>query len=138
MLQDVAGKILTFAQKGHRGICVLSANGSVSNVTLRQPGTSGGLLTYEVYITLLIRESFHVVFVCFYCDQMSCFLLAWSKVKHSLSSKSRQCYPILCWFENRMSLISFACACHMIVGIFLFLCFWSSWCWWCAFCVRSI
>ncbi|GFP88136.1 putative DNA-binding protein escarola [Phtheirospermum japonicum] len=45
--EDVAGKILTFAQKGHRGICVLSANGSVSNVTLRQPGTSGGLLTYE-------------------------------------------------------------------------------------------
>ncbi|KAL6503068.1 hypothetical protein OROHE_023697 [Orobanche hederae] len=45
--EDVAGKILTFAQKGHRGICVLSANGSVSNVTLRQPGASGGLLTYE-------------------------------------------------------------------------------------------
>ncbi|KAL3623374.1 hypothetical protein CASFOL_032190 [Castilleja foliolosa] len=45
--EDVAGKILTFAQKGHRGICVLSANGSVSNVTLRQPGTSGGLFTYE-------------------------------------------------------------------------------------------
>ncbi|KAL3646824.1 hypothetical protein CASFOL_009368 [Castilleja foliolosa] len=45
--EDVAGKILTFAQKGHQGICVLSANGSVSNVTLRQPGTSGGLLTYE-------------------------------------------------------------------------------------------
>ncbi|GER33694.1 AT hook motif DNA-binding family protein [Striga asiatica] len=45
--EDVAGKILTFAQKDHRGICVLSANGSVSNVTLRQPGSSGGLLTYE-------------------------------------------------------------------------------------------
>ncbi|KAL6496303.1 hypothetical protein OROGR_029561 [Orobanche gracilis] len=45
--EDVAGKILTFAQKGHSGICVLSANGSVSNVTLRQPGASGGLLTYE-------------------------------------------------------------------------------------------
>ncbi|KAL0316142.1 UNVERIFIED_CONTAM: AT-hook motif nuclear-localized protein 1 [Sesamum radiatum] len=45
--EDVAGKILTFAQKGHRGICVLSANGCVSNVTLRQPGLSGGLLTYE-------------------------------------------------------------------------------------------
>ncbi|KAK6126302.1 hypothetical protein DH2020_039947 [Rehmannia glutinosa] len=37
--EDAAGKILTFAQKGHRGICVLSANGSVSNVTLRQPGS---------------------------------------------------------------------------------------------------
>ncbi|KAL0426498.1 UNVERIFIED_CONTAM: AT-hook motif nuclear-localized protein 1 [Sesamum latifolium] len=45
--EDVAGKILTFAQKGHRGICVLSAKGCVSNVMLRQPGSSGGLLTYE-------------------------------------------------------------------------------------------
>ncbi|KAL2509255.1 AT-hook motif nuclear-localized protein 1 [Forsythia ovata] len=45
--EDVAGKILTFAQKGPRGICVLSANGSVSNVTIRQPGSSGGILTYE-------------------------------------------------------------------------------------------
>ncbi|PON52968.1 PPC domain containing protein [Trema orientale] len=29
--EDVAGKILSFAQKGPRGICVLSANGAVSN-----------------------------------------------------------------------------------------------------------
>ncbi|XP_054800698.1 AT-hook motif nuclear-localized protein 7-like [Prosopis cineraria] len=45
--EDVAGKILSFAQKGPRGVCVLSANGAISNVTLRQPGSSGGLLTYE-------------------------------------------------------------------------------------------
>ncbi|KAI3471989.1 hypothetical protein Pfo_028677 [Paulownia fortunei] len=48
--EDVAGKILTFAQKGTRGVCVLSANGSVSNVTIRQPGSSGGLLTYEAIL----------------------------------------------------------------------------------------
>ncbi|KAF2307561.1 hypothetical protein GH714_029733 [Hevea brasiliensis] len=41
------GKILAFAQKGPRGICILSANGAVSNVTIRQPGSSGGILTYE-------------------------------------------------------------------------------------------
>ena len=46
-IQDVAGKILSFAQKGPRGVCVLSANGAVSNVTIRQPGSSGGILTYE-------------------------------------------------------------------------------------------
>lgn len=46
-LQDVASKILSFSQKGPRGICVLSANGAVSNVTIRQPGSSGGILTYE-------------------------------------------------------------------------------------------
>ncbi|KAL6988332.1 hypothetical protein U1Q18_014083, partial [Sarracenia purpurea var. burkii] len=33
--------------EGPRGVCVLSANGAVSNVTIRQPGSSGGLLTYE-------------------------------------------------------------------------------------------
>ncbi|KAK6147116.1 hypothetical protein DH2020_018028 [Rehmannia glutinosa] len=44
---DVAGEILTFAQKGVGGVCVLSANGSVSNVTIRQPGSSGVFLTYE-------------------------------------------------------------------------------------------
>ncbi|KAL7170354.1 hypothetical protein ACSBR2_035259 [Camellia fascicularis] len=45
--EDVAAKILSFSQKGPRGICVLSANGTVSNVTIRQPGSSGGVLTYE-------------------------------------------------------------------------------------------
>ncbi|KAJ8899554.1 hypothetical protein K2173_018528 [Erythroxylum novogranatense] len=45
--EDVAAKILSFSQKGPRGVCVLSANGAVSNVTIRQPGSSGGILTYE-------------------------------------------------------------------------------------------
>ncbi|KAI8016237.1 AT-hook motif nuclear-localized protein 1 [Camellia lanceoleosa] len=46
--EDVAAKILSFSQKGPPGICVLSANGTVSNVTIRQPGSSGDVLTYEV------------------------------------------------------------------------------------------
>ncbi|TYI65489.1 hypothetical protein E1A91_D09G161300v1 [Gossypium mustelinum] len=45
--EDVAGKILSFSRKGPRGICVLSANGAVSTVCIRQPGSSGGILTYE-------------------------------------------------------------------------------------------
>ncbi|KAF5473777.1 hypothetical protein F2P56_005738 [Juglans regia] len=45
--EDVAEKIISFTQKGPRGICVLTANGAVSNVTIRQPGSSGGILTYE-------------------------------------------------------------------------------------------
>ncbi|XP_042513361.1 AT-hook motif nuclear-localized protein 7-like [Macadamia integrifolia] len=45
--EDVAAKIYSFARKGPRAICILSANGSVSNVTIHQPGSSGGLLTYE-------------------------------------------------------------------------------------------
>ncbi|GAB4833489.1 hypothetical protein Ancab_031733 [Ancistrocladus abbreviatus] len=45
--EDVAGRILSFSQKGPRGICILSANGAISNVTIRQPGSAGGFLTYE-------------------------------------------------------------------------------------------
>ncbi|KAG0455087.1 hypothetical protein HPP92_024379 [Vanilla planifolia] len=45
--EDVAARILTFSQKGPRAICILSANGAISNVTLRQPGSSGGTLMYE-------------------------------------------------------------------------------------------
>ncbi|CAA6660741.1 unnamed protein product [Spirodela intermedia] len=41
-------KLHTFVRpKRSRAICILSANGSISNVTLRQPGSSGGTLTYE-------------------------------------------------------------------------------------------
>ncbi|KAH1216907.1 AT-hook motif nuclear-localized protein 1 [Glycine max] len=50
--EDVAGKIVSFAQKGPRGICILSANGAISNVTIRQPGSSGGILTYEAWTAL--------------------------------------------------------------------------------------
>ena len=46
--QDVAARIMSFSQQGPRGICILSANGAISNVTLRQPSTSGGTVTYEV------------------------------------------------------------------------------------------
>jgi hypothetical protein len=39
---------MQFAQHGPRAMCVLSANGSVSNVMLRQESSSGGTVTYEV------------------------------------------------------------------------------------------
>ncbi|KAK4340841.1 hypothetical protein RND71_039342 [Anisodus tanguticus] len=45
--EDVAMKIISFAQQGSRAICVLAANGAISNVTLGQPNSSGGTLTYE-------------------------------------------------------------------------------------------
>lgn len=41
-------KIMSFSQQGARAICILSATGTISNVTLRQPSSSGGTLTYEV------------------------------------------------------------------------------------------
>ena len=46
--QDVLAKIMSFSQNGPRAVCILSANGAISNVTLRQAMTSGGTVTYEV------------------------------------------------------------------------------------------
>ncbi|CAL9112927.1 unnamed protein product [Musa textilis] len=51
--EDVTMKIISFSQQGSRAICILSANGVISNVTLRQPDSSGGTLTYEGRFELL-------------------------------------------------------------------------------------
>ncbi|KAI4303366.1 hypothetical protein MLD38_039008 [Melastoma candidum] len=45
--QDVAMKIISFAQQCSRAVCVLSSTGSVSTVTLRQSSSPGGTVTYE-------------------------------------------------------------------------------------------
>ncbi|XP_072987442.1 AT-hook motif nuclear-localized protein 11-like isoform X1 [Typha latifolia] len=45
--EDISSKIMSFSQQGPRAICILSATGAVSSVTLRQPATSGGTATYE-------------------------------------------------------------------------------------------
>ncbi|XP_051142844.1 AT-hook motif nuclear-localized protein 6 [Andrographis paniculata] len=45
--EDIMMKIISFSQQGSRAICILAANGTISNVTLRQPNSSGGTLTYE-------------------------------------------------------------------------------------------
>ncbi|XP_030523700.1 AT-hook motif nuclear-localized protein 10-like isoform X2 [Rhodamnia argentea] len=45
--EDVSAKIMSFSQNGPRSVCILSANGAISNVTLYQAATSGGTVTYE-------------------------------------------------------------------------------------------
>ncbi|KAH6795297.1 hypothetical protein C2S51_036283 [Perilla frutescens var. frutescens] len=45
--EDVSSKIMAICQNGPRAVCVLSANGTISTVTLRQAATSGGTATYE-------------------------------------------------------------------------------------------
>uniref|UniRef100_A0A5B7AM35 AT-hook motif nuclear-localized protein n=1 Tax=Davidia involucrata TaxID=16924 RepID=A0A5B7AM35_DAVIN len=45
--EDIASKIMAFSQQGSRTVCILSANGAICNVTLRQPAMSGGTVTYE-------------------------------------------------------------------------------------------
>ena len=52
-------KIISFSQQGPRAICILSANGVISSVTLRQPDSSGGTLTYEVSIYVIWQYHFH-------------------------------------------------------------------------------
>lgn len=39
---------MEFSQQGPRTICILSANGTICNVTLQQPTRSDGTVTYEV------------------------------------------------------------------------------------------
>ncbi|KAL2954635.1 hypothetical protein AAZX31_19G234900 [Glycine max] len=45
--EDVGQKIMLFMQQSRREMCILSASGSISNASLRQPATSGGSITYE-------------------------------------------------------------------------------------------
>ncbi|KAK4788720.1 hypothetical protein SAY86_020039 [Trapa natans] len=45
--EDIASKIVAFSQDGPRTVCILSANGAVSNFTLRQPSMPGTSATYE-------------------------------------------------------------------------------------------
>ncbi|XVF31047.1 hypothetical protein REPUB_Repub16aG0111800 [Reevesia pubescens] len=45
--EDVGQKIMMFMQQSKREICILSASGTISNASLRQPATSGGNIAYE-------------------------------------------------------------------------------------------
>lgn len=51
---------MNLCQNGSRAVCVLSANGTISTVTLRQPATSGGTATYEVYFRFQFAFFFHL------------------------------------------------------------------------------
>ncbi|XP_042482806.1 AT-hook motif nuclear-localized protein 1-like isoform X1 [Macadamia integrifolia] len=44
--ENVAAKLISLI--GPRDVCILSANGFVSNVAIRQPGSFGGILTFEI------------------------------------------------------------------------------------------
>ncbi|XP_066345507.1 AT-hook motif nuclear-localized protein 10-like [Miscanthus floridulus] len=51
--EDVASKIMAFSQQGLRTTCIISANGALCTATLRQPATSGGIVTYEGHFDIL-------------------------------------------------------------------------------------
>ncbi|KAL8193071.1 hypothetical protein R6Q57_026975 [Mikania cordata] len=45
--EDISQKVMSFMQQSKQEMCVLSASGSISNASLRQPATSRGNITYE-------------------------------------------------------------------------------------------
>ncbi|XP_047328707.1 AT-hook motif nuclear-localized protein 1-like [Impatiens glandulifera] len=53
--EDVSKTIISFSQQGggSRAICILAANGLISNVTLQQSNSSGGTLTHEGQFEIL-------------------------------------------------------------------------------------
>ncbi|XWS45951.1 hypothetical protein CRYUN_Cryun14cG0023400 [Craigia yunnanensis] len=42
---DIMESVSTFARRRQRGVCILSGSGTVTNVTLRQPGAPGAVVT---------------------------------------------------------------------------------------------
>ncbi|KVH95383.1 AT hook-like protein [Cynara cardunculus var. scolymus] len=52
LANDVAAKVLSFAQQRPRALCILSGNGAISAVTLRQFTSTGGTVTYEVQLAV--------------------------------------------------------------------------------------
>ncbi|XP_042495048.1 AT-hook motif nuclear-localized protein 1-like [Macadamia integrifolia] len=44
--ENVAAKLISLM--GPRSVCIISANGFVSNVTIHQPRSTGGILTFEI------------------------------------------------------------------------------------------
>lgn len=50
---DVAESIAQFARRRQRGVCVLSANGTVTNVTVRQPSAAAGAVALHGHLEIL-------------------------------------------------------------------------------------
>ncbi|XP_057962803.1 AT-hook motif nuclear-localized protein 14 isoform X1 [Malania oleifera] len=58
--EDVAQKIMFFMQQSKRELCILSASGSISNASLRQPAMSGGNVTIEGRFEILSLSGSYV------------------------------------------------------------------------------
>lgn len=57
---------MAFAQQGPRTVCILSANGAICNLALRQPGAVGGAVQYEVGASDIFYYDILIVSVLFY------------------------------------------------------------------------
>ncbi|XP_074317735.1 AT-hook motif nuclear-localized protein 5-like [Silene latifolia] len=59
--EDIAGKLLSFSQQRPRALCIMSGSGGVSAVTLRQPGSSAGTVTFEGRFEILCLSGSYLV-----------------------------------------------------------------------------
>ncbi|XP_022730615.1 AT-hook motif nuclear-localized protein 11-like [Durio zibethinus] len=59
--EDLVNKIASFCARASRSVCILTASGAVSSVTLCKPGTSTGTLTYEGRFEILSLTGSSVV-----------------------------------------------------------------------------
>ncbi|KAL9251505.1 AT-hook motif nuclear-localized protein 5-like protein [Drosera capensis] len=59
--EDVAEKLRLFAEQRPRALCIMSASGGVSSVTLRQPGNSNETFTYEGRFEILCLSGSYLV-----------------------------------------------------------------------------
>ncbi|KAJ3706745.1 hypothetical protein LUZ61_010450 [Rhynchospora tenuis] len=59
--EDISSKVMSFSQHGPRAVCILSANGAVSTVTLCQNSPSGGTVTYEGCFEILSLSGSYMI-----------------------------------------------------------------------------
>ncbi|KAI4364554.1 hypothetical protein MLD38_020628 [Melastoma candidum] len=57
---DVAQRVMEFIQQSKREICVLSASGSISTVSLKQPATTGGIITYGGWFEIITLSGSYI------------------------------------------------------------------------------
>lgn len=59
--EDLVAKLLLFSQQRPRALCILSGNGTVSSVALRQPASTGVSVTYEGRFQILCLSGSYLV-----------------------------------------------------------------------------
>ncbi|THG05598.1 hypothetical protein TEA_022139 [Camellia sinensis var. sinensis] len=81
MDSDIASRVLSFSQQRPRAVCILSGNGAVSAVTLRQPISSDTTVTYETMLNwqamLDGHECICQICVIVYALEMISLVLTW-------------------------------------------------------------
>ncbi|OIW11093.1 hypothetical protein TanjilG_22900 [Lupinus angustifolius] len=59
--EDIVAKLLLFAQQRPRALCILSGTGTISSVTMHQPASTAGSVTYEGKFQILCLSGSYLV-----------------------------------------------------------------------------